>query len=60
MSEIVYETTFSPHKDLRSILIRKLRGTLNAAEQGEEVVTFEFGGVELHIDFPSGELLVTA
>lgn len=60
MTTTVYEQDL--HKDIltREVLIGRIRSMLNAAESGEDVVTFEFGNIQLDIDYESGEITVYA
>lgn len=58
MTTIVHEQGLDLEILPRELLIKKIRAMLNAAEQGEDVVTFEFGNLQLDIDYVVSEITV--
>jgi hypothetical protein len=56
MTTTVYEQDLDRDILPREALIGAIRAMLNAAEQGEDVVTLAFGNIQLDIDYESGEI----
>lgn len=59
MSTNIYEKDINISIDTRSILIKHLKSSLNAAESNGDIIIFEFSDIELDIDFESGEISIT-
>ena len=56
MTVTVYHQVLDVDTLPRQALIGRIRAMLNAAEGGEDVVTLEFGSLQLDIDYDSGEI----
>lgn len=60
MTTTVYEQNLDRDILPREALIGAIRAMLNAAEQGEDVVTLNIGNIQLDIDYESGEITMYA